>query len=273
MSNFSSSYEFDAFQEIEKTKEIERLRSKASSLLAIDQKNWQKAQLGVGMKVLDLGCGSGIVSCAMTKKVGSGEVIGLDSSETLLQQAQQFKAAEGLGNITFCQGNAYDINFPDETFDFVYSRFLFQHLSDPPKVTKQIHRILKPDGIICVLDVDESWFTLYPEPDSFSRLRKAIVTIQQSQGGDPFVGRKLGSYLHTTGFRQVKTSINTISSDEYGLNHLLDLLSFGTPYQTNQDELEKMAARAREDVYSLASSYPYAWAGLGLLTVVGRKSS
>jgi ubiquinone/menaquinone biosynthesis C-methylase UbiE len=272
MSHSMSSYEFDAFQEIEKAKEIARLKSKASILFQIDQKNWQQAELRSGMKILDLGCGSGTVSCELAKSIRTGEVIGVDSSEAILQQAQQLKDSEGIDNITFRQGNAYALNFPDKTFDFVYSRFLFQHLADPLKVLSQVHRILKPGGILCVLDVDENWFTLYPEPASFTLLRQILVPIQQSQGGDPFVGRKLGNYFDAAGFDQVQTLIHAISSDALGLNHFFELLSFGAPYQTQREDLAEMATKAREDVYSLLS-LPYAWAGIGLLTAIGRKSS
>jgi ubiquinone/menaquinone biosynthesis C-methylase UbiE len=230
-----------------------------------------KHTLRSGMRVLDLGCGSGGISCELARSIRTGEVIGVDSSEAILQQAQQLKDSEGIDNITFFQGNAYALSFPDETFDFIYSRFLFQHLADPSKALLQVYRILKPGGTLCVLDVDENWFTLYPEPESFVTLRQILVTVQQSQGGDPFVGRKLGSYFDAAGFRQVKTLIHAVSSDELGLNHFFDLLSFGTPYQNQREDLAEIATKARKDVYSLLS-LPYAWAGVGLLTAIGCKS-
>lgn len=270
MNRSVSSYEFETFQDSEKAKEILRLKHKAAALLSIDKKNWERAGLTSEMRVLDLGCGSGMTSCEIAKTIPSGEVVGVDWSQTILEQAQSLKESESLDNVVFQQGNAYDLNFPVGTFDFVYSRFLFQHLAEPIKALTEIYRVLKPGGRLCVLDVDEDWFTLYPEPKSFARLRQSLVTVQQSQGGDPSVGRKLSGYFRTAGFAHVQTSIETLSSDELGLNSLFNLLSFGAAYYSSREGLAEIATEAREGVYALLS-HPAAWAGLGIFVAIGCK--
>jgi hypothetical protein len=55
-----------------------------------------------------------------------------------------------------------------------------------------------------------------------------------------------------------------------GLETLLNLLSFGTPYQALQADFKEIANRSREEAYALLA-LSYAWAGLGIFVVTGRK--
>ncbi len=270
MNRSLGSYEFDTFQNTEQATEISRLERQVTTTLDLDRKIWIQAGLTTGMRVLDLGCGTGIIGCELAHAVQPGEVIGVDLSEAMVQQAQTLKASKKIANATFQSGDAYQLDFPDASFDFVYSRLLFQHLAEPLRVLAEIYRVLKPGGRLCVMDVDEGWFSLYPEPPSLTLLCQQLVTLQRSQGGDPYVGRKLGHHFQSAGFVGIQTFIHPFSSDEFGLKNLFDLLSFGTPYYKLQEDLAEIASRARSDVYSLLN-VPYAWAGIGFFAVIGRR--
>ena len=275
MQNFQDSYLFDSFRDNIQTQEFDRLSRQAKSILPLEKRLWPHLELMSGSKVLDLGCGPGIITHALAEQVYPGEVIGIDASETLIQSLQQLSQLAGNGrqlNITFHSGNVYDLDWPDERFDVVYARLLFQHLAEPMKALVSILRVLRPGGKLCILDIDGDWANVYPEPNSFSRLRQAIARLQQARGGDPWVGRKLAYYLNQAGFIQVQTIIQLIDSNRLGLANFFDLLSFGAPYRSEQPDLEGAIADAHQDIQTLIKN-PFAWAGLGLFVATGHKPS
>ncbi len=270
MKNPAGSYGFESLETSAQEQEIWRLKNQANTIVPPQSAFLQQLGIKPGMKVLDLACGSGVNSCQIAKFVTPGKVIGVDLSKSILAKAELIKARQGINNVEFYQGDAYQLDFPEASFDFVYVRLLFQHLTHPLEVLKNIHRVLKPGGLLCVLDIDEGWATLYPEPESFTLYRQSFAKMQKKLGGDTFVGRKLGSYLQKTALVEVKTHVEIISSDDIGLDNFLNLLSFGTPYNSQQKYLAEVATQAKEDAYALLL-IPYAWAGLGIFVVTGRK--
>lgn len=273
MQNFQGSYLFDGLRDDIQNQEFDRLSRQAKIILPLEKRLWRHLELMSGSKVLDLGCGPGVITHALAEQVYPGEVIGIDASETLIQSAPQLSQLAGNGrqlNITFHAGNVYNLDLPDELFDVVYVRLLFQHLAEPMKALASILRVLRRGGKLCILDVDDDWASLYPEPDSFSRLRQAIARLQQARGGDPWVGRKLAHYLNDAGFIQVQTTMQLIDSHRLGLANFFDLLSFGAPYRSGQPDLEGAIADAYQDIQRLINN-PSAWAGFGLFVATGHK--
>jgi SAM-dependent methyltransferase len=230
----------------------------------------QRVGLQPGMRGLDLGCGAGITSCEIARFVYPGEVVGIDLSQSMIEQAQQLQEAQGVSNLTVQLGRAEDPSFPEAAFDFIYARLLLQHLAEPQQVLANVYRMLKPGGIFCAIDVDHSWFALHPEPASFAALCQQLVMAQQAQGGDPFVGRKLGSYCLQAELMDVQVQVEVIHSDRIGLETFFSLLSFGAPFLLGQSGLDELAVKAREEVYALLHQ-PNAWAGFGVFVVTARK--
>ena len=92
----------------------------------------ERAGLSKGMRVADIGCGTGNVSFLMASKVKiNGSVCGVDISRGQLDIARSQAEILNLDNVTFSQGSAYDTKLPKESFDLVYCRFLLIHLNRP----------------------------------------------------------------------------------------------------------------------------------------------
>jgi SAM-dependent methyltransferase len=87
--------------------------------------------------------------------------------------------------------------FPDNHFDFVYSRFLFEYLQEPVLATKELYRVCKPGAKILLQDLDGQ-FTIYPQV--LPRLAEILMTLRDQTGFDPDVGRKLFSFGKAAGF-------------------------------------------------------------------------
>ena len=259
------SYQFDQLDDHIQTQEFNRLAYQAKLLAPIEKNIWHQLELSPGQRILDLGCGPGIITHALADYVYPGEVVGIDKSQELISS---LKKQGSQTNITFCCGDIYDLAF-EQQFDIVYARLLFQHLTDPLKALETIRKLLKPGGKVCILDVDDDWASVYPEPESFARLRQKVTQRQQVLGGDPWVGRKLASYAHKAGFTPVETMIQLIDSNRLGLDNFFELLSLGAHYRSQKQDFDELGI-VHQDIQNLIKNSP-AWAGFGLFVVVGHK--
>jgi ubiquinone/menaquinone biosynthesis C-methylase UbiE len=105
------------------------------------------ARLRFGMRVLDLGSGTGYPALLGAQTVGpSGSVIGLDLAEQMLAVARRKATALGLGNVTFRTGDVTALPFEANSFDAVMSRFCLMFLPEIPKAAAEIARVLRPGG-------------------------------------------------------------------------------------------------------------------------------
>ena len=113
-----------------------------------------------GMKVLDVGCGTGNFSIKLAKM--GCEVIGIDISEEMLKVAKDKAKKEGL-NIKFYNMDVYDMKFEDNCFDGVISVTAFEFLKDPEKAIEEMFRVLKPNGYLLIgtINKDSAWGEMY----------------------------------------------------------------------------------------------------------------
>jgi ubiquinone/menaquinone biosynthesis C-methylase UbiE len=96
-------------------------------------------------KVLEVGSGPGYVSIEVARLLPQAEIVGLDISETMVEIATQNAAEHGVSEqVVFRRGDASDMPFGDSWFDFVISCGSLHHWKEPPRVFKEIHRVLRP---------------------------------------------------------------------------------------------------------------------------------
>lgn len=105
-----------------------------------------------GYKVLDVGCGAGFFSLLMAE-LGC-RVTGVDFSREMLEQAAQNAGSEGFKEIQFLQMDVQDLNFPDETFDFIITRNVMWVLPDADRAYDGMIRVLKSGGRLINMDAN-----------------------------------------------------------------------------------------------------------------------
>ena len=111
----------------------------------------QQANIQPKMKVLDLGCGTGTLTLMLKQTYPEAEIIGMDGDPQVLDIARDKSSG---ANIQWDEGLASSLPYPDSVFDRVVTSLVIHHLvtDDKRRAFKEIHRVLKPQGELHVLD-------------------------------------------------------------------------------------------------------------------------
>jgi SAM-dependent methyltransferase len=149
-----------------------------------------QAGLRPGMRVADLGCGVGMVTTLLADLVGpTGQVVGVDFSGAQVAQAREL-LPPGFSNVSFVQASATDTGLPQESFDLVYCRFLLIHLTEPMQALREMHKLLKPGGILVCEDGDVTSAGSEP-PSALSAFSDLFGRLGPTWGVDYTLGRQL----------------------------------------------------------------------------------
>lgn len=107
----------------------------------------QELPEGDNLRILDIGCGTGNYTDLFQKATQAKhcQVYGIEPSEGMIDKARQKNS-----QITFKQATAEDIPFGDNFFDFVFMTDVIHHIPDIGVMFAEIHRILKPQGKVCI---------------------------------------------------------------------------------------------------------------------------
>lgn len=101
-----------------------------------------------GFSVLDYGCGPGSYIIPLAELVGkSGKIYALDIHTLAIQKVEDIASKKQLANVETILSDC-QTGLPNNTLDAVLLYDAFHHLSDPDVVLKELHRVLKPDGIL-----------------------------------------------------------------------------------------------------------------------------
>lgn len=167
-----------------------------------------------GTKALDVCCGTADWTISLAQTIGiEGDVTGLDFSEAMLSSAAP--KTDKYSNISLIQGNAMDLPFEDNTFDYVTIGFGLRNVPNYETALREMYRVVKPGGIVACLETSQSeipgyrqLFRLYFNyimpifGKLFAKSYKEYSWLQES--ADEFPGREeLAQLFKSAGFTQV----------------------------------------------------------------------
>lgn len=152
-----------------------------------------------GERILDVGCGTGLLAEAIGRGMGRGEVIGVDASLPMIRIANEKR---GGGVCRFEAAVAEDLPYEDESFDVVVSSLFFHHVGMNLKrrAAEEIVRVLKPGGRIAIADLDTPWswfgkfygysgYVLFRQPEILENLEGKLPGVLREAGIVDLAGR------------------------------------------------------------------------------------
>ena len=190
---------------MESDEETFRLDLKTDAKIIESQAHW--AGIKPGMRVGDLGFGSGKTSYYLHNFVQpSGAVVGVDIAEDRIKYAKKHYNKKGLEYIQ------RDIREPLDDlgmFDFIWVRFVLEYYrSDSFNIVKNISSILKPGGIICLIDLDYNCLNHFGLSKKLKKTLYGLTkAMQKNADFDPYVGIKLYSFLYDLGYQDIDVAL------------------------------------------------------------------
>lgn len=105
-----------------------------------------------GDTVLEIAPGAGYLSIELSK-LGNYKITGMDISSDLVEICSKNAMQAGV-QINFLQGNVSNMPFQSNTFNFIICVLAFKNFKEPIKALEEMHRVLKPGGIVLIIDLN-----------------------------------------------------------------------------------------------------------------------
>ena len=162
------------------------------------------ADIREGEKILDIACGTGLVSFRAAALAGkSGSVVATDISDKMVAIATSLATENGIENISFRQMDAEKLDFADNNFDIVLCALGFMYVPDVSKALEEMLRVLKPGGkaVAAVWGSRENcgWSEIFPIVDK--RVASEVCPMFFNLGS----GKMLDLHFSKAGFENVKS--------------------------------------------------------------------
>jgi len=162
-----------------------------------------------GMRVLDVGCGTGAISNGIAKLVGSsGHVIGIDNTEKFIASGSE--SYKDTLNLELIYSDLFDYK-SDVGFDLIVSARTLQWLNNPREALKKMQSLLRPGGQVSILDYNHELLEWQPSPPkSMQIFYDAFLKWRADAGMNNRIADDLAGYFDEVNFE----SIEIFNSDE-----------------------------------------------------------
>jgi len=192
-----------------------------------------KCRLGPGMQALDVACGTGMLSFELARAVSpGGRVIGIDFCPEMLERANANRSRHPLGGaVTFQQGNAVDLPFPDATFDCATIGFALRNVPDVEKTIAEMVRVVRPGGTVVSLEFSKPSLPVFKQ--AYYLYLNGLIPVLGRLG----VGRKgpynwlaqsQNSFMHQRELRDLFTAAGLADAHYYELTGGIVSVHVGT---------------------------------------------
>lgn len=119
----------------------------------------ERLKPGTGLKILDVGCGTGSLEAKLLSQGGAGGITAIDPSREMIEIARQ-KFGGQRSSVDWRVTDVHALPFPNAMFDIVVSANSFHHYEDPGKALVEIRRVLKPKSVFWLLDWCRDFWTM-----------------------------------------------------------------------------------------------------------------
>jgi SAM-dependent methyltransferase len=170
---------------------------------------WERQRLNItpGQRLLDVGCGLGDAALALADDLGDeGEIVGIDAAAEMIAGARS-RARTVRCRVRFSIGDALELAEPDCAFDIARSERTLQWLTDPKTAVAEMARVLRPDGVLSLIDTD--WSTLDIDVGDRDLTKRVHDVLQIERRRPSNIGRRLADLVRYIGFELVDQTTAT----------------------------------------------------------------
>lgn len=150
-------------------------------------------------KILDVGCGNGLVGFDILSRTQSASLTGVDIEPEILLDAIN-KSPSGYTSY-FSAGDGTALPLVASFFDLVTCQYVLQHVNEPVQILKEMRRVCRKNAKIIVFEWDDGVnFSHPPIPEELDKVFQAKIQLVHQKGGDRYIGRKLYHLLSSAGW-------------------------------------------------------------------------
>jgi ubiquinone/menaquinone biosynthesis C-methylase UbiE len=187
-----------------------RLQDQASTLVELLHAD---TAYPAGSQVLEAGCGVGAQTITLARHSPEAHITSIDISESSVAQAKKKVEGAGFTNVTFRQGDIFNLAFEPGWFDHIFVCFVLEHLARPLEALNCLKNLLKAGGTITVIEGDHGSTYFYPDNEAAHRAIQCQVELQKRAGGNANIGRALYPLLNAAGFSSINVSPRMVYVD------------------------------------------------------------
>ena len=232
--------------------ELERLQLQSHVWEPTGRQLLSRTGGGSGGRALDVGCGAMGWLRILSGWVGpSGQVVGADIDERLLDAARAFLEAEGISNVELVVDDLFDSKLEPQSFDLVHARYLIAPLGRGPEQVASHQRLVRPGGSLVLEEWDLGSWHFNPPAPAAERLIQLLSEIFAGLGGE--AGRGLPELLREIGVEEPGIDAHVIAL-EPGHPYLRLPLQFSAALESrlletlNEDELASLRREAEAEL-------------------------
>lgn len=171
--------------------ELERLARQERLIGSITREYFIDAGLVPGMRVLDVGSGTGVVTFLAAELVGpTGEVIGTDLAPAAIAAARVAAASRARSHVSFREGNPAEMVF-DPPFDAIVGRYVLMFQADASSLLSRLAKHLRPGGVIVFHEPDWGFVRSDPIAPTYERCCRWIVDTFDRVGTSTNMGTRM----------------------------------------------------------------------------------
>ena len=216
-----------------------------------------------GARCLDLGCGQGNTTRCLADVLQPASCIGLEYDAALVDYAATRN--DNPACVTFQQGDATRLPFPDASFDVVFCRYLLIHMADPMAVVREMLRVVKPGGYAIAYEGDFIVEMSDPPCPALASINKIWNGLFQNPTG----GRHLIGYFRRAGATRISGgAVSLLEHEGSTMRRVYRLTAEATgPLGVSRGILDEAEARdmvagltaLEEDPHGVLVKFPDMW--------------
>jgi ubiquinone/menaquinone biosynthesis C-methylase UbiE len=185
--------------------ELDRLIDQARFFGDLTDEVLGRAGIGPGMRVLDVGCGTGDVSFLAARRVGpTGMVLGIDRAPEAVELAQRRARQAGLTNVSFAVHDLSDLTLTAPV-DALIGRLVLLYLGAPAATLRRLLDGVQPGGVVAFQEMDMGAATCEPDCSLFLATGQRIIQTFVRAGVDHRTGMKLARIYRDAGLPTPQT--------------------------------------------------------------------